>query len=239
RSANVNGVFAEPEPISESPMTIFVEAEHAVSDVSAANLCVSTSEAAPGSTPLLFCDAVVEGHKLRMLVDLGVSHCIGKPGNVVPFPVEQKVNITARGFDGKSESRVPWLQQANPSIDWPRGMIRGLDAESGTHAADSRPDIAPFSWYTLEVKEFVGGLRAGAYAEIYRVEMRRTHKLDDVPTFVARPLHDFKDVMSDELPSGFLPERSIEHGMQMKPDAKTRKSVIWASSTRSITYVWG
>ncbi|KAF4144180.1 hypothetical protein GN958_ATG06644 [Phytophthora infestans] len=87
-------------------MTIFVEAEHAVSDVSAANLCVSTSEAAPGSTPLLFCDAVVEGHKLRMLVDLGVSHCIGKPGNVVPFPVEQKVNITARGFDGKSESRV-------------------------------------------------------------------------------------------------------------------------------------
>ncbi|KAI9984992.1 hypothetical protein PInf_004296 [Phytophthora infestans] len=106
RSANVNGVFAEPEPISESPMTIFVEAEHAVSDVSAANLCVSTSEAAPGSTPLLFCDAVVEGHKLRMLVDLGASHCIGKPGNVVPFPVEQKVNITARGFDGKSESRV-------------------------------------------------------------------------------------------------------------------------------------
>ncbi|KAI9984991.1 hypothetical protein PInf_004295 [Phytophthora infestans] len=67
-------------------MTIFVEAEHAVSDVSAANLCVR--------------------HKLRMLVDLGVSHCIGKPGNVVPLPVEQKVNITARGFDGKSESRV-------------------------------------------------------------------------------------------------------------------------------------
>ncbi|KAI9984982.1 hypothetical protein PInf_004289 [Phytophthora infestans] len=67
-------------------MTIFVEAEHAVSDVSAANLCVR--------------------HKLRMLVDLGVSHCIGKPGNVVPLPVEQKVNITARGFDGKSESRM-------------------------------------------------------------------------------------------------------------------------------------
>ncbi|KAF4144178.1 hypothetical protein GN958_ATG06642 [Phytophthora infestans] len=87
-------------------MTIFVEAEHAVSDVSAANLCVSTSEAAPGSTPLLFCDDVAEGHKLRMLVDLGVSHCIGKPGNVVPFPVEQKVYITARGFDGKSESRM-------------------------------------------------------------------------------------------------------------------------------------
>ncbi|KAI9984981.1 hypothetical protein PInf_004285 [Phytophthora infestans] len=92
-----------PEPMDISALD---SRQHAVSDVSAANLCVSTSEAAPGSTPLLFCDAVVEGHKLRMLVDLGVSHCIGKPGNVVPFPVEQKVNITARGFDGKSESRV-------------------------------------------------------------------------------------------------------------------------------------
>ncbi|KAL4145628.1 hypothetical protein PRNP1_013295 [Phytophthora ramorum] len=236
-------------------MTIFVEAEHAVSDISAVELSVCSTTAAPSATPLLFCDAVVAGHKLHMLVDSGASHCIVKPGVVVPFPTDQNVTIAARGFDGKSESRTvstgklavsvercipvtvpffewpmdqaydgilgqPWLQVANPAIDWSQGVIQGMDGPRSAPTDDPDPEPAKFSCNTLEIDEFVGGLRAGEYAELYRVEMRRSHKPDDVPTFVARLLHDFRDVMPDELPSGLPPERPIEHDMQMKPDAK-------------------
>ncbi|OWZ04131.1 hypothetical protein PHMEG_00024019, partial [Phytophthora megakarya] len=162
---------------------------------------------------LLFCNALVNGKQLRLLVDSGASHYIVKSGVFDQLAGSRTVNISARSFDGKAESRMvrtfdvsvvvpqckevcvpflewplrqgydgmlgqPWLKVANPSIDWSRGLI--LDSPVSTPEDAPGADIPEdVSCDALDVDDFLAGLHAGDYLEIYRVEMDKPRELGE------------------------------------------------------------
>ncbi|GMF46635.1 unnamed protein product [Phytophthora fragariaefolia] len=111
----------------------------------------------------------------------------------------------------------PWLEQWNPVIDWASQSLAFPDSNS------DQPVVPPFlrneelSEVTFE--EFRRRLEADVYAEVYTVETTLHEGTNPVAAEIRVLLHEFQDVLSEELPDRLPPERDVEHEIALRSDA--------------------
>ncbi|GMF15633.1 unnamed protein product [Phytophthora fragariaefolia] len=122
-----------------------------------------------------------------------------------------------RAYDYDGILGRPWIEQCNPVIDWASQPL----AFPGSNA--DQPAVPPFlrneelSEVTFE--DFRRRLEAGEYAEVYTVETARHEGRHPVAAEVRVLLHEFQDVLPEELPDRLPPERDVEHEIALRPGA--------------------